>query len=314
MSVFRSQGFEWVDVVAPSSAELADLARQHGLHPAQVQDCLDPEHLPKFERAGSMQFMILRGYDDAAPADGDTIQELTRKIAIFYSPELVLTIHRTEQPRLAAIRGRWSEGRGSESPHEGVAQLASSVESPALQIVSQIVESVLFSYEVPIVSAMKELDELELSVFSAPGSRPFDIQFAYLLKRRASVVRRLLRLSVDLLPRALGIFEQHSMVIQDLRETGEHLLFLSDDLSEGSNNLLQMHLSLASHRTNEVMRVLTIFSVFLLPLTVITGIYGMNFSNMPELAHPWGYPFALLAMLGVALSVFFWFRRKGWMK
>ena len=69
--------------------------------------------------------------------------------------------------------------------------------------------------------------------------------------------------------------------------------FYADELLEDVNNLLHMQLSLASHRGNEVMRVLTIFSAFFLPLTFVVGIYGMNFHYMPELTQPWGYPAGL---------------------
>ena len=66
--------------------------------------------------------------------------------------------------------------------------------------------------------------------------------------------------------------------------------FYADELLEDVNNLLSIQLALASHRTNEVVRVLTVFSVFFLPLTFIVGIYGMNFQFMPELRQRWGYP------------------------
>jgi magnesium transporter len=75
-----------------------------------------------------------------------------------------------------------------------------------------------------------------------------------------------------------------------------------------------MQLALASHRTNEVVRVLTVFSVFFLPLTFIVGVYGMNFRYMPELTQRWGYP-AVLAFMGlVTLMIYLWFHRRGWLR
>jgi len=105
----------------------------------------------------------------------------------------------------------------------------------------------------------------------------------------------------------------HRPLVQDLIETADRLFFLADQLLENTNTLLSMHISLSSQRTNEVMRVLTLFSVFFLPLTFIVGIYGMNFKYMPELYHPLGYPLILFVMLLVVVGVFLWFRRKGWL-
>jgi magnesium transporter len=90
--------------------------------------------------------------------------------------------------------------------------------------------------------------------------------------------------------------------------------FYADELLEEVNNLLSIHLAMASHRTNEVMRVLTVFSAFFLPLTFIVGIYGMNFTFMPELTKHWGYPGVMLLMLGISLVIFIWFRRRGWLR
>jgi magnesium transporter len=104
-----------------------------------------------------------------------------------------------------------------------------------------------------------------------------------------------------------------------LRRRIQRAIGASETFLEGMNQLLQLHLALvsqktneASQRTNEVMRVLTVFSAFFLPLSFIAGVYGMNFESMPELKHPLGYAGSLLLMAGVALTIFIWFRKRGW--
>ena len=82
---------------------------------------------------------------------------------------------------------------------------------------------------------------------------------------------------------------------------------------EGVPNLLNIYLSLASQKSSEVMRLLTIFSAFFLPLTFIVGIYGMNFDLMPELRMKYGYPGVLMFMAIVTIAIFAWFRRKKWL-
>jgi magnesium transporter len=90
-----------------------------------------------------------------------------------------------------------------------------------------------------------------------------------------------------------------------------------DHIRRSAENLMTLHLSLESNRTNEVMRVLTIIACIFLPLTFITGLYGMNFNtdsrwNMPELNWAYGYPFSLGLMLFAVVSLLFFFKRKGW--
>jgi magnesium transporter len=87
-------------------------------------------------------------------------------------------------------------------------------------------------------------------------------------------------------------------LFRDVQENAESFHFYADELLDDVNTLLSVQLALASHRTSEVMRVLTVFSVFFLPLTFIVGVYGMNFAFMPELRHRWGYP-GVLAMMGL---------------
>src|SRR5688572_11409247 len=107
--VKKSNGndFEWIDVTDPSEAELKEIAEKCQLHQSSVQDCLDPEHLPKFEDIDPVIFIIARIYDAEAIKEADTIQKLTDKIAIFIAEEYIITIHRTEQKFLEIIRERF---------------------------------------------------------------------------------------------------------------------------------------------------------------------------------------------------------------
>ncbi len=292
--------------MAPTAEQLDALSIERGLHPELVRDSLDPEHLPKFERVGELNFLILRAYPlNAVSGDrvGDTVQELTQKIAVFYTNDWVLSLHRTPIRGLERLHAELTSEIDRTPPAASVAR-----------VMGGIFDVVMASYEPPIEVLQDQLEALERHVFGDNGQGSFEMSQAYLLKRRAAVIRRMLRMTQDLVPRSLSSFESQSSVIQDLRESAEHLYLSAEEAGEGVNSLLELHLLLASHRTNEVIRVLTIFSVFLLPLTVITGIYGMNFRVMPELVHPWGYPLTLLVMLLVTALVYFWLHRRGWLR
>jgi len=91
------------------------------------------------------------------------------------------------------------------------------------------------------------------------------------------------------------------------------ILTLYNQILEEVNNLMNLYMSFSAQKTNDVMKVLTIFSVFFMPLTFIVGIYGMNFEFMPELKQKWGYPVILIVMAIVTGVIYQWFRRKKWL-
>ncbi len=290
----RTATCQWVDVVGPTREALLELARAHDLHPTVVEDCLDPDHLPKFERIGDATFVILRIHDDAAPEDAATIQELTRKIAIFFRPGLLLTVHRVDLHEVAALRA------------------ASDQSAATLQtLLAALAHETLRSYEKPLEGAEQMLDGFEARLFEE-GTPP-SLRQAHDLKRRVSLTRRILWQTSQVLHRLMPSAERSDPHHQDLLEEIEALLFWADQLLEQAALLQQVQLAMASHRTNEVMRVLTVFSAFFLPLTFIVGVYGMNFTRMPELTMRYGYLGVWILMLTVAFGIGIWFRRKGWL-
>src|SRR3954462_750006 len=102
-------GFRWLDVVAPTPEELGTLARDEGLSSFAVEDSLDPKHLPKFEAGDGSAFIVARGADPACGADASTVQELTRKIAIYAASGLLITIRRKDMPYHSDVVARWKD-------------------------------------------------------------------------------------------------------------------------------------------------------------------------------------------------------------
>lgn len=306
--------FHWIDLVDPSNDEIAEIAKKYELHDTSIQDCLNPEHLPKYENLGAYSFIVLRAFDEHSPDDSDSLQELTRKLAIFYNENVVITIHRKDQKFIQDLRNLWQKKIELQDINEN------EFGPIYFQLLYDLFYRVINSYDTPVEKALELLEELEIGVFDARGTRPFVIEDGYYLKRKATVFKRMLRFTMDILPK-MNIGQRHATFFQNLKEEAEVIYLYTEDLTESINALLNLHISLstqktteASHQINEVMRVLTIFSVFLLPLNLITGIYGMNFSFMPELNWRWGYPATLFSMLFVICVIYFWFKRQGWLK
>ena len=296
--------FIWLDVVNPPKEELANVARQYGLHSTSVEDSLDPEHLPKYERIGVVTFIIIRAFDEAATRDCSTVQEMTRKVAIFFSNDFLITIHRTEQPFLTALVGKY------QSPPPAGAERRKSF-LPRLLI--EIINDAIDTYGRPLAEAESAIDKFEATVFGEQELGDV-LQRGYTEKRRVTQMRRMLSHTLDVVQRLVPASEPTAPLFQDLRENAESMYSYAEELVEDVNSLLGIQLALAQHRTSEVVRVLTVFSVFFLPLTFIVGIYGMNFDYMPELRHRWGYPAVLVGMGLVTLAIFLWFRRRGWLR
>lgn len=292
--------YRWIDLVEPEPAELEGVARDLEFHPAVVQDSLDPEHLPKIERFDGRTFLIVRAFDEACGDDAVTVQEVSRKVAIFLAPGTMVSVHRKDQAFLRALQQRWTSGTVAPAPCQ-----------PGLIV--ELVGAAVESFSRPLERAEDRLDALEERLFSRPEPTA-DLEELHFLKRRISAFKRLLWHSLSVIQRLpdhpVG---RDAAVFQDLHETAESLYFYADELLESANNLLGLQLSLASHRTSEVMRVLTIFSVFFLPLTFLVGVYGMNFRHLPELEWRWGYAAVWAVMLLVTALIFSWVKRRGWL-
>lgn len=299
--------FHWLDITNPESAELAKIGKKYGIPKRSIDDCLDPQHLPKIERIKELTFIVTRYYDQNCAEDADSVQELTRKIAIFLGSDFLITVHRRDQPFIAQLRDKWG------------AQLE--ISSDALQkILNDLLLEVVSTYEKPLEDATDRLDELETQVFKDDNLK-FIIEEGYYLKRKASVIKRMLKLTLEVTARLVSNSELFSATFQQLKSATDSTFFFADELQENVTGLLNLQISMSSHRTNEaslrandVMRVLTLFSVFFLPLNFMAGIYGMNFEHMPELKWQYGYPLTLLGMLLISTAIFYWFWRKGWLR
>ncbi len=288
--------YQWIDVFNPTADELKSIAAQYSLHSNAVQDCLQPEHLPKFEFIDKNNlFIIARVYDHLSFPTADSIQEISNKVAIFVGKQFVITIHRGEQPFLEAIRSKYFVAKQCPSPND---------------LLVKILYYVLRSYVSPSHALETELDHLETQIVLKNQTHSV-LRKVYHLKRKAAVCLRILRLSKPIIEN-LGSSTPRA-VHQDLREFFLSLETSYDQTIETATNLLNLYITLSSQRTNDVVRILTLFSVFFMPLTFIVGIYGMNFKFMPELDSPYGYPAILIIMGMISLSIYLWFKKKHWL-
>jgi len=290
-------GFEWLDIVDPQPEELQDIAVRYQLHANSVKDCLQPGHLPKYELIGDRAFIIVRLYTpDTTEEEADTIQELTNKVAIFYTDAFVITIHRKALLFIDDLKKDLIDTGKCRG---------------AFHLLNRVVRGSLLTYEAPADQIARDLDFYEDRIFLKEKMPPV-LKSLYYLKRKTDLIRRMLILTRDVIEN-IDDPNENNPNTRDTRDLFVRLQTIYDTLSDNTNQLLNIYFSLSSQRTNEVIRVLTIFSVFFMPLTFIAGIYGMNFEFMPELRHKWGYPGVYAFMAVITLGIYSWFKRKGWL-
>jgi magnesium transporter len=287
----------WIDVADPTEKELLEIAEEHGLHPVLVRDCLQPGHLPKYEELDGAQFILLRMRDPKAKRNAATVHDLTRKLALFISKNLFLTIHQASLTDLELPIDEWK---------------ASQKKISAFRLWTQIARFALNSFQPLLEDNERALEKTE-SNFNVVKPRSSALLELHQVRRQLFTIKRLLWHTLSVLQRLSTQKKEEQLRLAELKETAEGLAFFSDDLLDDATGFMNLHISIASQRTNEIMRVLTIFSAFFLPLTFIVGVYGMNFHHMPELNSIWGYPAVMIAMALVTLTIYLWFRHKRWL-
>ena len=288
----------WLDFEG-HDAELERRLLEMGFHPLAVEDTLTLQHQPKVEDYGSHLFVIVRGIDFNRQ-DGrlDTL-----KLAAFLDERRLVTSHRAPLRSVEAVRQRLVAA--------GVAAFAG-----PLQLYHAICDQLVDLYFPIVDEAEDEIESLEDAVFASPQQA--QLQGILDLRRRLATLRRVMlphRQVFNHLANAQTRFVDAGSALF-FRDIYDNVLRLADAIDQQRDQLANVkdtYLSVVSQRTNEVMKVLTLFSAILLPVTFIAGIYGMNFEHMPELGTRFGY-FAVLGLMAVvAGSLLAWFRHKGWL-
>jgi magnesium transporter len=290
----------WVDLEEPTAAELEILENPFAFHPLAIEDCLTPEHQPKIEDFGPNLFLIFRGIDFNPPVSGFQ----TIKLAAFLGPNFLVTYHRLPMRSIAAVREKYS--------HDDSGHLFRGVDYLLYEILDHLIE-----FYFPILEALEdEIEAVEDRIFTQDDEQTLDTILS--LKRRVLEIKRTLAPHRELFGRiARNEFEEITpptvVFYRDLYDSTYRLTEVADSYRDLLSGTLDAHISMVSHRLNQVMKVLTIFSTILLPLTFIAGVYGMNFDFMPELHWKYGYFLVWGVMLSVALTLLWIFRRRGWL-
>jgi magnesium transporter len=291
----------WVDMEMPTEVDEQVLLDVFHFHPLTVEDCRENRHYPKIEEFPGYLYFIVHGVRaDTSPDRFNTIELdgfLGRNFVITYHHDTFRSINNVKQllrtSPVACQRG------------------------PAF-LLHQILDQVVDYYSPVLDDFDDRVDQLEQEIFGLKRPNNQILSQIQDLKRGVLRLRRISTKQMDIL---LRMSRGEFVLIPDemrpfYRDVFDHLVRVVDlaenyrDLISGS---LDAYLSVVSNRMNEIMKVLTIFSAIMLPLTFIAGVYGMNFDNMPELHSRFGYYATLVVMAAVAIGMLIFFWRRGWL-
>jgi magnesium transporter len=166
----------------------------------------------------------------------------------------------------------------------------------------------LGTFQKPTFELSNKISEIERTIF-LKDYRKVLLEELYFIKSQSRILKKVLHITQSVMEQSVDNFSA-SYQYQDIKDELLNLLTYNDESVENANQLMTTYLSISDQKNNEVVRLLTIFSAFFLPLTFIAGVYGMNFRFMPELNWKWGYFFSIGFMLLVVIVIYLWFRRK----
>jgi len=294
------QSVIWVDMEAPTLDDDRVLLDVFHFHPLTVEDCRANRHHPKVEEFPDYIYFIVHAVrTDSSPDRFNTVE-----LDGFLGKNFVVTYHHDKFTSIDKVK-------------QTVRSSPVTCQRGAPFLLHSIIDSIVDDY-LPVMDDFDErINDLEDNIFSL--HRPNDEILGEILGLKRSVLRlrRISSKQLEVLYRiSHGQFQLISgPVLPFFRDIYDHIVRVTDlaesyrDLISGS---LEAYLSVVSNRLNEIMKVLTIFSAIMLPLTFIAGVYGMNFDNMPELHSRYGYYTVWIIMLVVALGMLGLFWKRGW--
>lgn len=295
----------WVDLQGETPEQL-DGARDvmmniFGFHALTVEECFETRRQPKIEGFDGYVYFVVHGIK---PGETNPANFVTKELDGYLGPNYVVTFHIQRFQSIKVVK-------------QQIRTSTFICKRGAAYLLHQILDELIDLY-MPIVDDYdKAINDLEDRVIDMQRSNNDILGEVMDLRRSVARLKRISSRQLDVLYRmSHGEFPQIPENVRPfIRNVHDHLQRISD-LAEGYRDLVaglfDIHFAVVGNRTNDVMKTLAVLSSIILPLSLIAGIYGMNFDNMPELKTEFGYFLTLGLMAFITLILLFYFWRRGW--
>jgi magnesium transporter len=295
----KKENIIWTDVSDPTSEDFLSLAKEFNFHPLSIEDCLKGHQRPKIEEYSGYYFMVVY---EADFVNDDKHLEL-REIGIFLGANFIVTVHRQPIDAIVLVNRLWPEWSNRSLVNTGT-------------LAYLLIDAVVDNYMIILDSISDLIDDLEDKLFTDFQSHL--IEEIFRVKKNLLYLRRFISPLRDvlnvMLRREQPIFSTETYVyFQDVFDHAIRVADNIDSLRDILSSIMDVYLSLSGNRMNIIMKRLTSISTILMSVTLIAGIYGMNFDFMPELKWRYGYTYALSSMVIIGIALYFYLRKIKWL-
>ncbi len=296
--IARPNCFVWVALKEPHPAELQAMQHEFGLHELALEDARHGHQRPKIDEYNGSLFVVLHLIE----LNNDDLN--VGEVAIFAGPKYVLSVRSRAERGLADVRARCE-------------QEPELLRHGAGYVLYALMDAVVDRYFPVLDSIESAIEDIEELIFADQPVREH-IEALYSAKRKLMILKHATEPLLEATGKLFGgRVPQLCVALQDyFRDVYDHLLRLNqaiDSLRDMVTTGISVTISLISIQENAVTKRLASYGALIAVPTLIAGVYGMNFQNMPEIAWNWGYPFALLMMTGIDLYLFYRFRKAKWL-
>jgi magnesium transporter len=288
----------WIDISNPGENEAALLRERCGFHPLAVEDCIRGRQRPKVDRYAGYLFLVLY----VASVNPERHRMALNELHVFLGERYLVTVHDHKVREVQEIVARW---RAAPQRFTGTGWLAHA-----------LLDEVIDDYFPVLEHFAERAEQVENAVFERMEAA--NMQQLLLLRHQLVLFRRTVAPSRDvvssLLRRDVPFLQPELLpYFQDVHDHTIRVTEGIDAMRELLSAAMEAHLTVASNQLNQTVRMLTAWSIILMSMALVAGVYGMNFAFMPELEWRWGYYAALGLMVTIGAGLVTFFRRRGWL-
>lgn len=294
------QGILWINVDGLQDVQLlGEIGALFGLHPLIVEDILNTDQRSKMEDFSDYIYVVLKNFYNHVDEDVHAEQ-----VSVILGRNYVLSFMEKKSEVFDTIRDKLRANKGKMR------------KAGADYLAHHIIDNIVDQYFMMLEDIEEKIESLEDDLIKQ--TTPAKLQAIHNLKRKLIFMRKSLwplRETISSLQRSDSplIDEPNAIYFKDIFDHIIAIIDTVDTFRDMLSGMLDIYLSSASMRLNEVMKVLTVIATIFMPLTFLAGVYGMNFKHMPELEWTWGYFGLWGIMLTIAILMLMFFRRKKWL-